>query len=105
MARKTRKTGKQEGSSNKKTSLKEMISDALELPKELIMDIPKITMVGSKQLFLENYKGIIEYEDDKIRIKIHEGIIKLEGKNMLIKEITSEDIMVSGDIHTIKFQE
>jgi sporulation protein YqfC len=105
MARNTRKAKGQDDILNKKTSLKEMISEALDLPKELIMDIPRITMIGSRQLFLENYKGIVEYEDNKIRIKIHDGIIKLEGRDMLIKEITSEDIMVSGTIHKIEFQE
>lgn len=86
-------------------SLREKFSEVLELPKELILDIPKITLIGSKQLLLENYKGIIEYEDYKIRIKTHEGIISLEGKDMTIKEITSEDIMVTGCINSIKFEE
>ena len=61
-------------------------------------------LLGNKQLFIENYKGIIEYEDDNIKIKTHEGIIKLEGKSMFIKEITSEDIMVTGTIAMIQFQ-
>jgi len=87
-----------------KLTLKEKVSEALELPKELILDIPKITLVGNKQLLVENYKGIIEYEDNKIRLKTHEGVIKLEGTNMIIKEITSEDIMVNGKISLIEFQ-
>lgn len=105
MPRKIKKADGRGDMQNRKTSIKEIISEALELPKELVMDIPRITMLGSKQLFLENYKGIIEYEDNNIRIKIHGGIIRLEGRNMLIKEITSEDIMVSGDIYSIEFQE
>ena len=95
---------KNKTSKKDKVSLKEKVSEVLELPKELILDIPKITLVGNKQLFLENYKGIIEYEDNQIRLKTHEGVIKLEGSDMVIKEITSEDIMVDGKISLIHFQ-
>ena len=89
----------------KKVSLKEKVSEALELPKELVLDIPKITMLGSKQLFLENYKGIIEYEEDKIRVKTNQGVITLSGIKMVIKEITSEDIMILGEIKSVQFQD
>lgn len=88
-----------------KADFREMIGDALEIPKELISDVPRITLYGNKQLFLENYKGIVEYEDNKIRIKTHKGIIKLEGSGMTIKEITTEDIMVNGIINKIEFQD
>jgi len=103
MPEKTTKRGNKPEKLPEKKSVRELIAEGLDLPKELIMDIPRLTMIGTKQLFLENYKGIVEYESNKIRIKIHKGIITLEGKDMFIKEITSEDIMVTGDIGTIQF--
>jgi sporulation protein YqfC len=88
-----------------KMTFKEKMSDMLEIPKELILDIPKITLIGNKQLFIENYKGIIEYEENKVRIKTNEGLIKIAGANLFIKEITTDDLMVSGKINTIEFGE
>ena len=32
------------------------------------MDLPRITLIGNLQLFVENHKGIIEYSDSRIRI-------------------------------------
>lgn len=86
-----------------KVSLKEKVVEMLELPKEIILNMPKLTMIGSRNLIIENYKGIIEYEDNKIRINTGIGIIKIKGERLVIKEITSEDIMVDGEIEVMEF--
>jgi len=88
-----------------KVSIKEKMGEVLEIPKELVMDTGKLTIIGRKQLFIENHKGIVEYEDYRIKVNSKEGIIQLEGNRMDIKEITSEDIMVTGDIYSIQFQQ
>lgn len=95
---------KKEKNNEKKVSLKEKFAEVLELPKEIVMNIPKMTLIGSKDLFIENYKGIIEYENNRIRINTGAGVIKVMGCFLTIKEITSEDIMVSGDISSLEFQ-
>lgn len=86
-----------------KVSIKEKMGEAFEIPKELVMDTGKLTIVGRKQLFMENHKGIVEYEDYRIKVNTREGIIQFEGNGMDIKEITSEDIMVTGDINSVQF--
>lgn len=87
----------------KPEKLKQKVSEFLALPKELTLDLSKITITGNRELFIENYKGIIEYEENRIRIKTKEGVVKLEGNNMSIKEITSDDIIIYGVIDSIQF--
>jgi len=82
---------------------KQLITDTLELPKEVLFDVPKITIIGNENILIENYKGIIEYEDNKIRINTVKGIIGITGQDMLIKEINSENIMVEGNIKSLEF--
>ena len=41
-------------------NLKYNISEALELPKDIVMDLPKITILGNIQINISNHKGIIE---------------------------------------------
>lgn len=86
-----------------KVRLKEKITEMLELPKEIVLNIPKLTLVGNRNLIIENYKGIIEYETGKVRINTGIGIVKIMGNCLSIKEITSEDIMIEGDIETFEF--
>jgi len=95
-------TKKGKGEENKK-KLKEKVAEILELPKEVVMDLPKITMFGDRNLLVENYKGIIEYDDNRIRVNTGRGIIKVTGEKLMIKEITLEDLMIDGDIVSLEF--
>ena len=86
-----------------KSSIKEKMSEFLELPKEIVLDLSKITMYGNNKMLIENYKGIIEYEDDRLRINTKDGIIRVMGNKLFIKEITSEDLLIYGEITSIEF--
>lgn len=83
--------------------IKSNLSDVLELPKDIVMDLPKITMIGSLQIYVENHKGIIEYNNENIRINSNSGIIKITGEKMYIKTIVTEEIIIVGDIKKIEF--
>ncbi len=86
-----------------KPKMKEKVAEVLELPKEVVLNIPKLTMLGAGNLVIENYKGIIEYDDSKIRVNTGTGTIRITGERLFIKEITSEDIMVDGEIKSLEF--
>ena len=40
----------------------------LEIPKEISSSEPKITIIGFNEMLIENYKGILEYQEFYIRI-------------------------------------
>lgn len=76
--------------------LKYSVIENFELPKEIMLNLPLLTIIGTEEARLENYKNIIEFTEEKIRINTNCGILKLEGKNLTISEITSNDICISG---------
>ena len=76
----------------------------LEVPKEISTNEPKITIAGFKKMLIENYKVILEYQDIYIRIKTYIGIININGLNLKLGEMTSDDIMITGDIETVDFE-
>ena len=83
--------------------LKRVITGMLDLPKEITMNLPIISMVGNEELFIENYKGVIEYTDEKVRINTSCGILQIEGKKLFLKQITAENISLTGTITTMKY--
>lgn len=87
----------------RKKTIKEKFSELLELPKELVLDIPRITIVGKGDMMIENYKGVIEYGSGRIRISTGIGVVKISGAGLIIREITSEDIIISGGIHSLEY--
>ena len=101
MAKKSAKVKKVDNGQPK--GLKEKFTEVLELPKELILDLPKLTMVGNKDMMIENYKSVMEYGSARIRVNTGLGVVKITGMGLLIKEITSEDIIISGEIYALEF--
>ncbi len=103
MQHKKKSTGKKNKEMDKKRNLKERVTEILELPKEIVLNMPKLTMLGNGDLIIENYKGIVEYDRDLIRVNTTAGIVRVRGTNVYIKEITPESIMIYGDIESLEF--
>lgn len=78
------------------------ISEKLELPMDITMDLPKISLIGNREVSIANHKGIIEYTSDIIRINSKIGILKIMGFEMEIKNILMEEILISGYIDSIQ---
>lgn len=83
--------------------IRERLTQMLELPKETVLNIPKLTIAGNKDMIIENYKGLLEFDSAGIRLGTGMGTIKIRGSGLLIKEMTSEDIIISGVIHSLEF--
>lgn len=84
--------------------LKNRVNNFLEMPNEVVSNIPKITLLGFEELLIENYKSILEYQDFFIRINTHIGIININGFELKMDEMTVDDIMIKGKIESIDFE-
>lgn len=83
--------------------IKEKIAEFLVLPKEVVLDYPKISLIGNRQITIENYKGIIEYDSQRIRINTSKGLVIILGENLEINTLTLEEIYISGNISNVGF--
>lgn len=83
--------------------IREKLSDTFELPKDIVLDVSKIVIIGTGQITVENHKGLIEYSEELIRINTGSGIMKLCGRNLIIKNIIQEEITITGEITNIEF--
>ena len=84
--------------------MKMKIDKILEMPTEVCTNMPKITIIGFNELILENYKGILEYEDFYIRINTYIGIININGFNLNLEKMTNDDIKITGKIENIELE-
>ena len=80
------------------------VSKFLEIPREVLSNIPKITVTGFDEILIENFKGILEYEDFFVRISTTIGNININGFNLKLNQMTDDDILVSGKIENIDFE-
>ncbi|MEW9124819.1 MAG: sporulation protein YqfC [Thermotaleaceae bacterium] len=88
---------------SKTKEIKESLSELLELPKDIILDLPRITLLGDMQMYVENHKGIVEYSQIRIRVKVKNGILRITGKELSIKSIVTDEIIICGSIESVEF--
>lgn len=80
------------------------INEVLELPREVISKVPKITITSFDEVLIENFKGILEYEDFFVRISTYVGNININGFNLALSQMTEDDILVTGKIEGLDFE-
>ena len=82
---------------------KEQLSELLSLPKEIILNLPQITLIGYQEISIENYKNIIELTSEQVRINTSSGILLVAGQELLLKSLTSEHLILSGNILKLEY--
>lgn len=88
----------------KKKSAISKIDRILEMPQEVYTDMPKITISGFDEMIIENFKGILEYEDYYIRINTSLGIININGYELKLENMTNDDIKVKGKVESVDIE-
>lgn len=80
------------------------LSELLEIPKEVSSNEPKLTIVGFNELLIENYKGILEYEDFYVRINTYIGTINVNGFGLSLRQMNDEAICITGKIESVDLE-
>lgn len=83
---------------------KNRIDKILELPKEVYTNVPKIVITGFDEMIIENFKGILEYEEFFVQLNTHIGVININGYGLTLENMTNDDIKVKGKIESIEVE-
>ncbi|MCI9177648.1 MAG: sporulation protein YqfC [Clostridia bacterium] len=91
---------------NKKKNSKTLskVNRLLEIPQEVSSNIPKLTIIGFEKMLIENYKAILEYQEFYIRISTYIGILNINGFQLNLNEMTTDDLLITGKIEGIDFE-
>ena len=81
--------------------VKEKLTHALALPKEIALDMPLIIATGRGELNIENYKSLLEFSETKIRVHTSAGLLCVEGNGLLLRQMTTENLIITGRISGI----
>ena len=89
---------------DKKKSLLERAADMMDLPADTIAGVPRMEIIGNREFYLSNHKGLLAYEDDLIAINGGKVIVRVRGQGLNIKAMNVGDLMVDGTITSIEFE-
>jgi sporulation protein YqfC len=73
----------------------------MDLPHDVMMDLPRITMVGQIHIYIENHRGLLTFSDKELRLLLKQGQLLIKGKAFVIKTILPEEILLEGKIDQV----
>jgi len=79
-------------------------ADLLDMPHDVVFDLPRLTAIGDRQLYIENHKGVIHFSDEQLRIALIKGELQVNGKSLVIRTIWTDEVFVEGVITGIQFK-
>lgn len=75
----------------------------LALPTDVMLELPRITMIGQIHVYIENHKGLIVYSDTELKLKTNKGYVQISGSSFVLKMMVPEEILLEGLITEVKF--
>ncbi|EHI98072.1 MULTISPECIES: sporulation protein YqfC [unclassified Clostridium] len=83
---------------------REKILNKLDFPSDISLDLPKIIVVGDREITIENHKGIIFFETNMVKINSRIGAIVISGRDFEILFIAETSITISGVFKGISYE-
>ena len=76
----------------------EKTAEAFDLPGDVVAGLPRIEIVGSRELRMENHKGILSYGGEEIHISGGRLIVKVRGANLELRAMNGSELLITGEI-------
>lgn len=74
-----------------------------DVPQDVALDLPRITVIGNNQLLIENHRGVIVFSEELLKLRLAKGSMEIRGKQLVIRAIYSEEVYVDGQVSDIKY--
>lgn len=74
-----------------------------KLPKDLVLGNILLTASGQNEIYVENYRSIIEYTNSQVKLQGKNCKVSISGKSLFIEYYTSEEMKIIGRIGEIKY--
>lgn len=79
------------------------MTNKMELPPDVLMDLPRVTIIGQIHIYIENHKGLLAFSDRELRLMLKQGQLLIKGKSFVIKAILPEEILLEGRIEEVLY--
>ena len=68
-----------------------------DLSRDVVAGLPVISMLGDCEVFIENYRGILEYSSEYLKVSTKIGNIRVSGSNQ-------DEILLRGRIGKVSLK-
>lgn len=85
----------------RRKDMMQRMTDVASRTGEPILKQPLLELCGEHRVLIEHHKGIGEYSSRFINVKVRFGSVMIGGTGLEICMMTSEQLIITGDIETV----
>ena len=86
----------------KKGSIVHRFTERADLPGESLPMQPLVEVCGNNRVLIENHRGVSEYSDDRIGVRVRFGTVCICGEGLKLCRMSGCQLVVTGMIHNIQ---
>lgn len=82
--------------------LKCRVAESLHFPPDVIPGEPVITMLGRRNVYIENYHRIECFGEEEIRLRARTCRVIVCGKRLAVEYYTKDEMLIGGQIISVR---
>ena len=81
----------------------ESVAELFDLPADVVAGLPRLELVGDRQLYLEHHAGILAYSEEQIDVNTTAGALRVRGEGLSLLAMTAEELRIGGRIAAVEW--
>ena len=90
------------GTKGRREGFLERTAQMFDLPADAVAGVPRLELVGTGELRMENHKGILAYGAQAIHISGGAYVVKVTGEGLELRAMTGIELLITGRITGIQ---
>ena len=78
-------------------------AELFDLPADIVAGLPRLEMVGSRQLYLEHHTGLLAYTEEQIDANTAAGVLRVRGQGLNLMAMTAGELRIGGKIDSVEW--
>lgn len=78
-------------------------AELFDLPADLVAGLPHVELLGNRQFYMENHRGILSYSGEEIDINGDALVVRVYGQGLELTSMTGDALRIRGEIHRVEW--
>ena len=82
----------------------EGVAELFDLPADALASLPRLELVGDKELRMENHRGILAYGTEEIHISGGRLVLRVRGEELELRAMNAGELLITGRIRGLELE-
>ena len=81
------------------------LTHAIGLPDDVVLGVPRLLLMGYRELTIENHRGVHDITPELIRVHTRCGTLAVRGVRLTLRYIGRDDLAITGEIASLTYRD